>query len=383
MKSIDFNQLFRPDLKAHIYSDNLKSNVDNLRSLCVDRTRFCAVVKANAYGHGMAEVVNILRNRSVDFFAVASVYEAAFINPLTDGQSILIFEPINSSMSKRRLELCANEHFHCAISSLQAAKFAADVLKDSCMKLNLHVNVETGMGRLGIEPDKAVELISFIESCENLDLSGVFTHFATADEDDLSFAYQQLETFDSFIKSEKFDKRDDVIVHASNSAATMKLPQAHFDMVRCGISMYGYYSRPQNNPPIRLKPAMKLEAPVVQVKKIPAGESVSYGRSFITERETLSAIIPFGYSDGYFRAFANKAMVRMGDSFAPVMGRICMDQFMVDVTDIDDISVGDMVTIIDNDLNSKASAYALAEIADTICYEILICVHEHVRRVVH
>lgn len=161
------------------------------------------------------------------------------------------------------------------------------------------------------------------------------------------------------------------------------MPQANFDMVRCGIGMYGYYSRPQLSPPIELKPVMRLEAPVVQLKIIPKGRSVSYGRSFITDRDTVSAVIPFGYSDGYFRAFANKSNVRVDDSFAPVMGRVCMDQIMVDVTDIPGVKVGDMVTIIDNDLSSKCSAYELASIAGTICYEILICVHEHVKRVIH
>ena len=380
---MNFDQLLRPDLKAHIFSDNLKSNVNNLKSLLPQSTRFCAVVKANAYGHGMAEVVHILRNQGVHFFAVASVYEAAYIHPLIGNQSILLFEPINVAMDPKMIKYIAGEGFHCAISSIDAAIHAEQALNGSSLKLKLHINLETGMGRLGIEPDAAEKLISYIDSSEKLEFAGLYTHFATADEDDLSFAYEQYDLFEAFLSSTKIKQRDSVIVHASNSAATMKLPQAHFDMVRCGIAMYGYYSRPQKNPPISLKPVMKLEAPIVHLKWIPQGRSVSYGRSFVTTRNTLSAIIPFGYADGYFRAFANKSVVRIGDSFAPVMGRVCMDQFMVDLTDINDVAVGDMVTIIDNDQSSQASAYALAEIANTICYEILICVHEHVKRIVH
>lgn len=184
MKSpLSFQQLLRPDLKAHIYANSLRSNVANLQSLCNERTRFCAVVKANAYGHGMADIVSVLRNCDVQFFAVASVYEAAYINPLVSGQEILIFEPINRHMSQRQLQLCANENFHCAISSIDAAEYAAEVLSGTSLNLNLHINIETGMGRLGIEPDEAEKLIALIDASPNLSLKGIYTHFATADED--------------------------------------------------------------------------------------------------------------------------------------------------------------------------------------------------------
>ena len=382
-KQFNYSQMLRPDLKAHIFSDALRGNVEKLHGLCSPKTKFCAVIKANAYGHGMAEIVSILKDSDVDFFAVASVYEAAYIAPLIENQDVLIFEPINLHMNLHQLQICENKGFHCVISSIEAAKYANDILKGSSSKLKLHVNIESGMGRIGIEAENAMELISLIDSSENLELKGVYTHFATADEDDLSFAYAQLDKFTAFLESNGLCSRDDIIIHAANSAATMKLPSSHFDMVRCGIAMYGYYSRPQVFPPVQLQPVMRLEAPIVQIKTIPKGRSVSYGRSFITERETKSAIVSFGYSDGYFRAYANKSTVRINDFFAPIMGRVCMDQFMVDVTDLPQVAVGDMAVIIDNQHNSPASAYSLAQIADTICYEILICVHEHVQRVIH
>ncbi len=381
--SLDDKRLFRSDLKVNIYAARLIRNVANLRSLCKNGEKFCAVVKANAYGHGVAEVVGILRDEPVDFFAVANIFEAVYIRPLIrPEQKILVFEPLNLATSREHIGICAQNGFHCAVSCIDAAQYLCRCLAGTDKRLNLHVNIETGMGRLGIEPAMAATLIDIIDSSKNLNLSGVYTHFATADEDDLSFAYEQIENFNRFLDTSGIKGRKDVIVHAANSAAAMKLPEAHFDMVRCGIAMYGYYSRSQRKPPVELSPVMELEAPIVHLKRIPAGRSVSYGRSYFTTRDTLSAIIPFGYSDGYSRAFSNAACVRIGEKFAPVMGRVCMDQFMVDVTDIPSAKVGDWVTIIDSDHKSPAGIYRLADIAGTICYEILISLHHHLMRVV-
>ena len=146
---------------------------------------------------------------------------------------------------------------------------------------------------------------------KRLNLAGVYTHFATADEDDLSFAYEQLNVFNQFLERNKIRERKNVIVHAANSAATIKMPQAHFDMVRCGISLYGYFSRPQIDPQVKLRPAMKLEAPIVLLKQMPPGASVSYGRSFRTTRPTLVGLVPLGYADGYWRCFSNKAVMKV------------------------------------------------------------------------
>ncbi|MHC5119533.1 MAG: alanine racemase C-terminal domain-containing protein [Planctomycetota bacterium] len=147
--------------------------------------------------------------------------------------------------------------------------------------------------------------------------------------------------------------------------------------------MYGYYSRRMKEPPIQLVPVMKLMAPITQIKTIPAGHPVSYGRSFVAQRETVAAIVPLGYADGYRRCFSNTAKMKIGNQFVPVIGRVCMDQVIVDVTDIPNVQLGQMVVVLDNDHDSFCSAYALADMADTICYEILTLVHAHVNRIVH
>lgn len=376
-------QFIRQDLQAHIFSRALLSNVRNLKARCSENTKFCAVVKANAYGHGITEIVNILKKTDVDFFAVASIYEAMHIMDLCKKQSVLILEPLSPLTAPAHLFLSVKKGFHCVISSLEAVEFVSDTLSGGKGVLNLHVNIETGMGRNGVDPKYASKLIDMIDSNNNTNLAGVYTHFATADEEDLSYAYEQLDTFNNFIEQNGLKDRQDIIIHAANSAATIKMPESHFDMVRCGIAMYGYYSRPMKNAPVELVPVMKLQAPIVHFKKIGAGNPVSYGRSFITKRDTTVAIIPFGYADGYWRCFSNQSRMKIGDSVVPVIGRVCMDQLLIDVTDIPDVSIGQMVTIIDNDHDSPCGVYALAELAGTICYEIPICVHAHLSRIVH
>ena len=375
-------QFIRPDLQAHIFSQALLDNVRKLKGLCPQRTKFCAVVKANAYGHGISEIVNLLVADGVDAFAVATFYEALHISSMVAHQMIFILEPLNPSQSIQEIQACASKKFHCVLASLDSVKYVRQALKNTSAVLNVHLNIETGMGRCGIEPELARQLLEEIDDCPNLRLAGVYTHFATADEEDLSYAYEQLENFTLFLDKHQLRKRE-IMIHAANSAATIKMPEARFDMVRCGISMYGYYSRRMKDPPVQLSPVMKLTAPITQIKTIPAGHSVSYGQSFVTERDTVAAIVPLGYADGYQRCFSNRALMKIRNAFVPVIGRVCMDQVILDVTDVPDIQLGQRVTVLDNDHNSACSAYALADLASTICYEILTLVHAHVNRIVH
>jgi alanine racemase len=382
MRAYRTQQFVRPDLEAHIFSQDILGNVRKLRGLCPETTQFCAVVKANAYGHGISEIVNILKKDGVDMFAVATFYEALHIATLTQQQSIFILEPVNPSQSIEEIQVCAQKGFHCVLVSADSLKFVREALKNTSSVLKVHLNIETGMGRSGIEPEPARELLEQIADCENLELAGIYTHFATADEEDLSYAHEQHERFETFL--EQYKLRDQgVLIHAANSAATIKMPQAHYDMVRCGISMYGYYSRRMKAPPVQLAPVMKLTAPITHIKTIPAGQTVSYGQSFTTQRDTLAAIVPLGYADGYRRCFSNTATMKIGEHAVPVIGRVCMDQVILDVTDVPDMQLGQRVTVLDNDHDSPCSAYALANLGDTICYEILTSIHAHVNRIVH
>ena len=375
-------QLIRPDLQAHIFSQDLLNNVRELKSLCPQKTKFCAVVKANAYGHGIGEIVNILMKDGVDAFAVATIYEAFHIASMVGEKSILILEPLNPSQSVEEIQLCARRGFDCILPSLDSLHYIREALRQTQSVLKVHLNIETGMGRCGIMPELAGQLLTDIENCPHLKLAGVFTHFATADEEDLSYAYEQQRNFEAFLDTYDLRNRG-ILIHAANSAATVKMPASHYNMVRCGIAMYGYYSRSMNNPPIQLKPILKLQAPITQIKQIPAGHSVSYGRSFTPQRDTTAAIVPLGYADGYRRCFSNRAKMKIGQAAVPVIGRVCMDQVILDITDTPGVQLGQMVTVLDNSHDSPCSAYVLADLADTICYEILTFIHAHVNRIVH
>jgi alanine racemase len=383
MQNVTHNRFVRKDLVAHIYSDALVNNAKVLKSHCRPGTKFCAVVKANAYGHGIAEAVHILKDADVDFFAVASVYEAYYIASMAIRQPVLILEPLHPGQDQEQILLCARNSFHCSIACLEAAEYVEKVLEGTPYKMQLHVNFDSGMGRCGIDHCSGCKLVEKIINSDKLNLAGLYTHFATADEDDLAFAYEQLKNFNCFIDGNNLRSRKDLIIHAAASAASIKMPEAHFNMVRCGISLYGYYSRPQAEPKLPIRPAMKLEAPIVLLKPMPKGASISYGRSFITKRDTLVGLVPLGYADGYWRCFSNKAVMKVGSHFAPVIGRVCMDQALIDVTDVPGVKMGQIVTILDDDHNSPCGAYKLAELADTIVYEIITCVHEHVDRIVH
>jgi alanine racemase len=376
------NQFIRYDQKVHIYSKALLSNLANLKSLCRPETKFCAVIKANGYGHGIKEIVEILKKGQVDFFAVANVYEAVFIADAVGQSKILILEPIHTAYSNDAVQLCAKKGFHCAVVDSDALRFVQDCLTNSSDVLNVHIKVETGMGRCGVDDAKAAELIKKIRSFRNVKLAGVYTHFSTAAEKNLIFAEQQLERFKKFLSSQSLLACKDVIIHAANSAAMLNMPQAHFDMVRCGIAMFGWAEH-RDILKVKLTPAMKFEVPIVQLNRYKQGQTVGYGRTFTARRDTIGAIVPIGYADNYWRLYSNNAVMKIGNNFAQVIGRVSMDKTIIDVTDIPDAKVGQFVTIIDNDPESLCSVYKLAEMADTICHEVLASLPARALRIIH
>lgn len=375
-------QFVRADQKVHIYSKALLNNLGKIRNACKPETKICAVIKADGYGHGIRQIVDILKQGPVDFFAVANVYEAAFIADIVGDKKILILEPLHTGYANDAVQLCARKGFHCAVVEIEALQHIQTCLHNTNNVLNVHIKVETGMGRCGIEAEKAAELIKKIKTFENIRLAGVYTHFSTAAEKNLSYATQQLERFRKFLSSQSLLACKDIIIHASNSAAMLNMPQAHFDMVRCGIALFGWAEQP-NALNVSLDPAMKFEASIVQLNRYKKGQTVGYARTFTTQRDTLGAIVPVGYADNYWRLYSNRAVMKVGDNFANVIGRVSMDKTILDVTDIPDVKVGQTVTVIDNDPQSECSVYKLAELADTICHEVLTSLPPRALRIIH
>ncbi|MDD5135059.1 MAG: alanine racemase [Phycisphaerae bacterium] len=375
-------QFVRADQKVHIYSDALLGNLGKIRAACKPETKICAVIKANGYGHGISQIVDILKQGPVDFFAVANVYEAAFIADIVEDKKILILEPLHTGYASDAVQLCTRKGFHCAVVDTEALQYIQTCLHNTNDVLNVHIKVETGMGRCGIEAKKAAELIKKIRTFENIRLAGVYTHFSTAAEKNLSYATQQLERFKKFLSGQSLLACKDIIIHASNSAAMLNMPQAHFDMVRCGIALFGWAEQP-NALNVSLDPAMKFEASIVQLNRYKKGQTVGYGRTFTAARDTLGAIVPVGYADNYWRLYSNRAVMKISDNFANVIGRVSMDKTILDVTDIAGVKVGQTVTVIDNDPQSECSVYRLAELADTICHEVLTSLPPRAARIIH
>jgi len=376
------NQYTRQDQKVHIYSQAFLNNLNAIRSLCKPETKICAVVKANGYGLGIRNVVNILKQGNVDFFAVANIYEAAYITDIVDDAKILVLEPVHIAYNPDAIQLCAKKGIHCALVGFESLNYVQDCLKGTNDVLNVHVKVETGMGRCGIEADRAAELINKIRLSSNVKLAGVYTHFSTAAEKNLDYAEQQYEHLRTFLSSQSLLACKDVIIHSSSSAATLNMPKAHFDMVRCGIALHGWVDHPDLLK-IKLEPTMKFEIPIVQINHYRSGQPIGYGRTFTAWRDTIGAIVPIGYADNYWRLYSNNAFMKVGDKFAQVLGRVSMDKTVLDITDLPDVKVGQYVTVIDNDPESMCSVYRLAEMADTICHEILTSIPSRAMRIIH
>jgi len=376
-------------LRAYINRDNLRHNAAVLMNRCETGTKLCVEVKADAYGHRAELVVPCLTDLA-DMFAVASFEEAEEIYPLLQNlrnrqdrqdKPVLVHRPLFAGMDVRQIELAQARGFHCTICSQEGLRYVAEQLDNSPPPLNVHLKVDTGMGRLGCLDQDALMLLQLIEQDKKFCLRGVYTHFAAADEDDLSFTYEQLGLFQKFLADSGLDQRSDILKHSANTSATLRVPQAHFDMVRCGIGIYGYCDFMKGTAePVELLPVLRSEAPLVQVKTIKAGHSCGYGCTFIAPRDMVVGIVPVGYNDGLFRSLSNRAVLRYGKIDLAILGRVSMDSTIVDISRVPNPAEGMKVTVIDDQPDSPCNAAALAERAGTIPYEILTAVGNRVKR---
>jgi alanine racemase len=361
------------DVYAEINLDAIRHNLTEIRRHINPASKLCAVVKADAYGHGAVEVSKIAVECGADFLAVATVEEGLELRRAGFKLPILIL----SLISSRAAEVVAENNLTATVADFEIAEkiSAAAVKLDKPIKV--HLKIETGMGRIGIAPDNAVELAQKISNLPNVELEGLFSHFADADSADRTFTNQQIKIFSDVAEKIRAAGVAIKIHHLAESAAILDIPDAHFDMVRAGIITYGLYPSDDVRKTIALRPAMKLVARVAFLKKIAAGTSIGYGREFVAERDSVIATLPIGYADGYIRAYKN-FHVEIRGQLAPIAGRVCMDQTMIDVTDIDGVKVGDEVILFGSDLISIDDA---AKHLHTINYEITCLVSARVERI--
>ncbi len=365
---------------AEIDLDAILHNMNAMRANISENTKIMAVIKADGYGHGAVEIAEAIDALSYVFgYAVATVEEGLILRNHGIEKPILI------------LGYVFPEQYHDMIrAGIRPTVFTSDMaerLSFMAGRLDvdcpIHFAVDTGMSRIGYQvTEEAADEMARIASLPHIVVEGIFTHFARADEADKTGTYRQLALFQQMIGMLKERGVEIPIRHCSNSAAIVELPEANMDLVRAGITMYGLWpSSEVDRNRIDLKPALSLVTHVAYVKELEAGREISYGGTYTTTKKQLIATIPVGYADGYARALSNKADVLIHGQRAPIRGRVCMDQFMVDVTDIPDVKTGDKVTLIGRDGNEQITMEELGECADRFNYEFVCDLGKRIPRV--
>jgi len=370
---------------AEINTDAIAHNVALLRERTGARVRICAAIKANAYGHGVHVVAPVLQASGVDMAAVATIGEAVELRELGWTRPILCFGPVFAAPSPAeradRIETVIRYDLTVTIVDGYGARDLNAAAARQGKRVRVHIKVDTGMGRMGVSPETAFGLAEYVASLPHLHLEGLYTHLACAEERDKSFARSQLETFSALLSRLRQAGRAIELAHAANTAAILDLPESYLDMVRPGLGLYGYLPGEQIHNKLALRPALRLCSHLVMVKRVPAGHSVGYGRTFVTQRESVLGVVPVGYNDGYPRRLSNRAVMGLAGGDAPVVGRISMDQTVIDLTDLPGAKVGDRVVIIDDRRERPNSVESLARLLGTIPYEITCLLGNRVQRV--
>ena len=362
---------------AQINLDAVEHNFNELKNCVGGKVKLCAVIKADGYGHGAVAIAELLRDKT-DYFAVATADEAVELRNAGIKNPVLI------------LSYSHMDDFESLISNgISLTVFTlgdAQKINESAEKLNkkalVHIAVDTGMTRIGFAlTDKSVQDIKAISDMKNIELQGVFSHYACADMTDKSISETQTERYIDFIKKCGDKGVKFPIRHICNSAGISEFTE-HFDMVRMGISLYGLYpSEEVDKTKINLIPAMTYKSHVIYVKDVPSGEGVSYGHTYITAATRRIATVSAGYADGYPRALSNRGRVIIRGKYAPIVGRICMDQFMIDVTDIPGVSVDDEVILWGSENGLTVSAEEIGANSMSFNYEVVCGVSRRIPRV--
>lgn len=365
---------------AEINLDSIAHNVKEIRKITNKRAELMGVVKADAYGHGAVEVAKTLLENGVSRLAVSMIDEAIQLRKHEIDVPILIM----SYTDPCRAEDVIGYNVAQTVFSYELAEALSDAAVRLGCKVKIHVKVDTGMTRIGFKPGyDIVESIAEMSKLKGIIVEGMFTHFASADEKDKAYTYMQFEKYMGICTELRRIGIHIPIKHVANSAAIIEFPEMHLDMVRPGIILYGFYPSSRiDTGRINLKPSMTLKATVILVKEVEYNIPVSYGGIFTTQRRSRIATVPVGYADGYFRTLTGKARVLINGEYAPVIGAICMDQFMIDVTDINsDVKVGDEVVLFGIQGEKEIKVEEVASLAGTINYEVISAVGKRIPRI--
>ena len=348
---------------AEVNLQALRHNYREIKKQLAPGVKLCAVVKANAYGHGALAVARAAVEEGADYLAVAALSEGLELRQAGFQTPILVLGLVMPEDAKEVVEYGLTQ----VVCELSLAKALSQEAVRQGKEVRVHLKVDTGMGRIGVRPEEAGTLAAAIAKLPGVQVEGMFSHFAAADAKDKSYTQTQLAAFKEAVAAVEKNGVQLSVKHIAESAAILEIPEAHFDMVRAGIIQYGLWPSEEVTHPLDLQPVMSLKARVTWVKALHPGESVGYGRTFIADKECRIATLPLGYADGYIRAYGKEGFVEIHGKKAPVAGRVCMDQVMVDVTDIPDVQIGDEVTLFGSE---TLTIDDVARWGNTINYEV-------------
>lgn len=368
---------------AEIDLDALQFNIESIKKSIDKKTKIIAVIKTDGYGHGASPIARILENEErVWGYAVATAEEAFSLREDGISKPILILGYTFPYSYGQMIQ----EEIRSTVFTYEAAKELSDIAVMAGKNCKIHIKIDTGMTRIGIHPDdEGMALIGRIAGLPGLEIEGIFTHFATADEADRTKTYQQMVLFKEYVERVEGELGLAIpMKHCSNSAGIAGIPEANMDAVRAGIILYGLWPSDEvrADGKIQLRPMLSLKSRVVYVKTVPQGQEISYGGTYTTTRDTRVATVCIGYGDGYPRSLSNCGHVLIKGQRAPVIGRVCMDQFMVDVTDMDSpVRVGDQVTLIGRDGGETITMEELGAVSGRFNYELACDIGKRIPRI--
>ena len=348
---------------AEINLNAIRHNCKTIKGLLGKGTNIMAVVKANAYGHGIVEISRALEKLKIKYLGVATLDEALILRKAKVKMPILIL----GSILPEEAETAVKNDITITLCNKELLKALKNIAKK---KPRVHIKVDTGMGRIGVWHENAVEFVIDTKKVKGIDIEGIYTHFSIAGRDKF-FTQYQIESFEAILSALEKLGISIPLAHAANSIACVDWKKSHLNMVRPGIIVYGIYPKRNFQRLIKLKPAFSIKTRISFIKKIPPGRSISYGRTYISQSHTNVATLPIGYADGYGRILSNKAEVLVKGRHAPVVGKVTMDQTMIDVGHIKNVKVGDEVSLIGKQKKDEIRIERLARLAGTIPYEIV------------
>lgn len=357
--------------------DAIAHNCHEIKNWIGEKTELAAVIKGNAYGHGIAMIAKTALENGATRFAAARVDEGVVVRKAGIEAPIFVLGYVPAE----EMETVVKWRITPPIMHWHTAKAVSDISSSQGVVTPVHVKVDTGMGRFGLLSDEVVDFVKRLIELPGIRLEGLYTQFAVADETDKTYTYKQWDVYKRVLKDLEEADIQIPIRHVCNSAATLNFPEMHLEMVRCGTAIYGHYPSPVTNHSVPLRSAMTLKSRVGRIRTLPPGSSISYGRTYTITRPTTVALVPIGFGDGVSRNLSNKGSVLIRGKRAPIVGRICMDQCIVDVSGIPEVQQDDEVVLFGRQGGAEITAEEIASLMDSINYVVLETITARVPRV--